>query len=108
MGQPHFPRLGFFSQFGGLIEGHMLLFSGLGFFSLFSVHSLADKQVRICCIFRNHWNWTGIGTVSNFQTSSCWPKYHLRCVADTILFDGLAFLETAPQLHRNILALGPL
>ena len=101
MGQPHLPRLRIPGQGRCLVKGHMFVFLCLGSLILFTVHALTDKKVRTSCIFCNHRHRPGIRTVRYLQSPPVRSQHHLWGQQPSLMFNLLAFLQTAPELLRD-------
>ena len=103
MCQPHLLYPGITGQNRRLAESHMLVSACFVCFVIFSVHSFTDKQIRFLCISQDRFCWSGICCISKPDSFSRRSKYHLRCIGNTVCFDGLPFLERIPVFQWNIL-----
>ena len=107
MGQPHLPGRSLPAQPCRLLERHMLIFPGLGRLLLFSVHALADKQIVVLCVFRDHRHRPGIRGICNGKAPPGLSQDHIRRQDPPFMLQGLPLLEPAPHLLGDPLCLCP-
>ena len=107
MGQPHLPRIRLFTELCRLLEHHMLILPRVGNFFLLTVHALADKEVIVRGIFGDCRNRARVSRVGNGNSAALFSQHHVRGQDLTLVLDGLAFLQSAPEFLRNLLGSRP-
>ena len=102
MRQPHLLRLSLLRQLRGLCKCHMLVADGLLRFLRLPIHPLTDKQICILCMLCDRRHRTGIRAIDYLQSLSLRTEHIFRMIRMSIRLDCLAFLQTIPELHRNL------